>query len=148
MNKAIVWLVIILIIIGGIIWYANQGDEVVVDENTSEEMMESEEEMSEDGSEEVSGGEVKEFSVEGNNFSFSPAEIRVNQGDTVRVTLTNPDAMPHDFVIDEFNASTRIINNGETDTVEFVADQAGTFEYYCSVGSHRAMGMVGNLIVE
>ena len=32
--------------------------------------------------------------------------------------------------------------------VEFVASIAGTFEYYCSVGEHRAKGMKGNLIVE
>ena len=32
--------------------------------------------------------------------------------------------------------------------VEFTVDKTGTFEYYCSVGQHRANGMVGNLIVE
>lgn len=33
-------------------------------------------------------------------------------------------------------------------SVTFVADTLGTFEYYCSVGNHRAQGMVGNLVVE
>ena len=37
---------------------------------------------------------------------------------------------------------------GQIDEVEFVVDKAGTFEYYCSVGNHRQMGMVGKLIVE
>ena len=40
------------------------------------------------------------------------------------------------------------INGGETDSIEFVADKVGTFEYYCSVGQHRSMGMVGKLTVE
>ena len=50
--------------------------------------------------------------------------------------------------IDEFNAKTRVLNKGEEETITFVADKAGTFEYYCSVGQHRANGMVGKLIVE
>jgi plastocyanin len=32
--------------------------------------------------------------------------------------------------------------------IEFVANKKGKFEYYCSVGEHRAMGMKGNLVVE
>jgi len=32
--------------------------------------------------------------------------------------------------------------------VEFTADTPGEFEYYCSVGQHRANGQVGKLIVE
>lgn len=43
---------------------------------------------------------------------------------------------------------TKVINGGETDTVEFTPDKAGSFEYYCSVGKHRAMGMKGTVTVE
>jgi uncharacterized cupredoxin-like copper-binding protein len=32
--------------------------------------------------------------------------------------------------------------------VQFVADKTGTFEFYCSVGNHRQMGMVGTLVVQ
>jgi nitrosocyanin len=90
---------------------------------------------------------VKEFSVEGGMFYFKPNEIKVKKGDTVKITLTNKEGL-HDWVLDEFNAKTKRIKAGETDTVTFVADKVGTFEYYCSVGNHRAMGMKGNLIVE
>jgi len=34
-----------------------------------------------------------------------------------------------------------------TSFVEFVADQTGTFEYYCNMPGHRANGHVGTLIV-
>ncbi len=54
----------------------------------------------------------------------------------------------HDLVIDEFNARTAQLQTGQSEIIEFVADQSGEFEYYCSIGSHRAMGMVGKLIVE
>lgn len=90
---------------------------------------------------------VKEFTVTGSNFSFDPKEIKVKKGDTVKVTFKNADGM-HDFIIDEFNVKTKQIKGGEEETVEFVADQAGTFEYYCSVGQHRQNGMVGKLIVQ
>jgi len=40
------------------------------------------------------------------------------------------------------------VTPGTPTSVTFVADKTGTFEYYCSVGNHRAQGMVGKLIVE
>ncbi len=93
-------------------------------------------------------GTIKEFAVTGKNFSFNPSEIKVKKGDTVRITFTSVGGF-HDWVVDEFeNAETKQLQSGQSDTIEFVADKAGTFEYYCSVGNHRQMGMVGNLIVE
>jgi plastocyanin len=32
--------------------------------------------------------------------------------------------------------------------VEFTPNIVGEFEYYCSVGDHRAKGMTGTIIVE
>src|SRR3989338_7156719 len=95
---------------------------------------------------ETSPTNVKEFSVDAVPFSFSPSTMSVNKGDTVKITVKNVNGT-HDFKIDEFNVSTRTLNTGETQTITFVADKAGTFEYYCSVCNHRAMGMVGTLIV-
>jgi len=91
--------------------------------------------------------DVKTVVVEGNKFRFSSAEIRVKKGQTVRIVFKSID-MLHDFVIDEFEAATNQLNAGDEEEIEFVADRAGTFEYYCSVGQHRANGMVGKLIVE
>ncbi len=89
---------------------------------------------------------IKSFTITGDNFTFSPASMTVNKGDTVRVTFKNMQGF-HDFVIDEFMVATKQISAETEEVVEFVADQAGSFEYYCSVGSHRAMGMKGTLIV-
>lgn len=92
-------------------------------------------------------GEVKTYEVEGGSFYFTPKEIKVNKGDTVKIVFKNVQGF-HDWVLDEFNAKTKQIPAGETDEVTFVADKAGTFEFYCSVGTHRQQGMVGKLIVE
>lgn len=89
---------------------------------------------------------VQEFAVTGNSFTFSPSTMTVKKGETVRITFTNEEGF-HDWKIDEFNAATKQISAGVSETIEFVADQSGSFEYYCSVGSHRAMGMKGTLTV-
>lgn len=89
----------------------------------------------------------KSFTVNGNNFSFSPSTLTVKKGDKVKITFNNDKGM-HDLVIDEFNARTPIIGAGKSADIEFVADKTGSFAYYCSVGNHRAMGMKGTLIVE
>lgn len=90
---------------------------------------------------------VKTITVTGKNFSLSPAEIRVKKGDKVKIVFQNESGF-HDWVIDEFNARTQQFMGPGTQEVEFVADKTGEFEYYCSVGQHRKMGMKGKLIVE
>jgi len=87
------------------------------------------------------------FDVSGGNFYYDLKEIRVNEGDTVTINFLSESGF-HDWVVDEFNAATAQVSTGGETSVTFVADKKGTFEYYCSVGSHRAQGMVGNLIVE
>ena len=95
---------------------------------------------------------VKVFQVEGKNFRFmidgvETPDIVVNEGDTVRIEFTSVGGF-HDWVVGAFSASTSRVNSGESTSVEFVADKKGTFEYYCSVGSHRSQGMMGSLIVQ
>ncbi len=93
-------------------------------------------------------GEVKEFAVDSFEMGFSLKTLTVKKGDTVKITLTNSGKYTHDWVVDEFSARTKVIKNGETDSITFVADKTGSFEYYCSVMTHRQQGMVGKLIVE
>jgi len=90
---------------------------------------------------------VKEFTITGNNYSFLPANFAVKKGDKVRVVFKNVEGF-HDFKIDEFNVATKKISAGAEDAVEFTADKTGSFEFYCSIGDHRAMGMKGILTVE
>lgn len=96
---------------------------------------------------------VKTFEITASHLRFflngveSP-ELRVKQGDTVKIVFTNEEGF-HDFVLDEFSgARTKQIKAPGTETIQFVADKKGTFEYYCSVGQHRANGMKGTFIVE
>jgi cytochrome c oxidase subunit 2 len=92
-------------------------------------------------------GNVRTFEINSGMFYFDPKEIRVKEGETVRIVLKNTEGT-HDFVLDEFNVRTKIVNGVGSDEVTFIASQKGEFEYYCSVGEHRSLGMVGKLIVE
>lgn len=93
-----------------------------------------------------SSAAVKEIRVESQGFVYTPREIRVNQGDRIRLTYHNGGGF-HDWVLDEFDAKTRRISANQSETIEFIADRAGDFEFYCSVGNHRAQGMVGRFVV-
>src|SRR3989344_5627726 len=77
-------------------------------------------------------GENFKFVVDGND---NP-DILVKLGDKIRIEFSSTDGF-HDWVVDEFNARTEQVRPGTPTFVEFIADKKGTFEYYCSVGSHR-----------
>lgn len=123
-----------------------ESEESMIGESDTEETIEAQEEQEEKNLEQADIEGVQ-FSLSGKNFAFSEKELRVKKGDTVTVTFTSESGF-HDWVIDEFQAATEQVKAGGTTAVTFVADKAGTFEYYCSVGSHRQLGMVGKLIVE
>lgn len=90
---------------------------------------------------------VKEFTFVSEGLNFTPNEIIVKVGDKVRITYKNTKGQ-HNLALDEFNVKTKLLNAGEEETVEFVADKAGTYEFYCPVPGHKAAGMEGMLIVK
>jgi cytochrome c oxidase subunit 2 len=85
--------------------------------------------------------------MEAKMFEFIPGEIRVNQGETVRLKITATD-VKHGFAISEYGINEQLLV-GQEATIEFVADKKGTFTFFCSVmcgSGHR--DMKGTLIVE
>ncbi len=75
-------------------------------------------------------------------------DLHATVGDTVRITVINGDPMLHDLRIEEFGVYTgELLQDEQTVVVEFVANQAGTFVYFCSIPGHRQVGMEGKLIV-
>jgi cytochrome c oxidase subunit 2 len=99
----------------------------------------------------VKGGgiveDVKTIDVIASRFKFEPATITVAQGDSVRLRLHSTDRT-HGIAIKAFRVKALIPKMGEAITVEFVADQAGTFDFTCSeyCGTGHA-GMKGRLVV-
>lgn len=95
--------------------------------------------MMEDGSQTIT--------VEGGNFYFKPNEIKVKAGTPVKLTFSSAQGF-HDFVIDDLDVKTKQLTAGNQEIVEFTPTKKGKYEFYCSVGQHRQMGMKGTLIVE
>lgn len=92
---------------------------------------------------------TKEFSVDAYYDStgvwFSVKEINVNKGDNVKIKVKNIKGM-HNFNIDEYDVKKDLPLDEEV-SIEFVADKAGDFIYYCSIPGHREKGQWGTLKV-
>jgi len=92
-------------------------------------------------------GATKEFTVSGHSFGFDPSTIEVKKGDVVKITFISDD-ISHNLYIEGYNIGTNIISKGESSTVQFTANMAGTYAFYCTVFGHKDAGMVGTLIVD
>lgn len=91
-------------------------------------------------------GEVK---VVGEDYKFTPAEVRVKAGQPVTIVLENKGRVEHDWAIEALKvAMNPIPRPGQTGRASFTPSQAGTFEIICTVAGHKELGMVGKLIVE
>ena len=85
------------------------------------------------------GGAGTEVSEEG--IAFEPAEVSVGVGDTV--TWTNNDSVDHDVTADTFSSG-EPGGMAPGDTFEHTFEEAGTFDYVCTVHP----GMEGSVVVE
>src|SRR5918999_1317660 len=85
------------------------------------------------------GGGGAEVSEEG--VAFEPAEVTIGVGETV--TWTNNDSVPHDVTADSFSSG-EPGGMAPGDTFEHTFEEAGTFDYTCTVHP----GMDGSVVVE
>lgn len=92
--------------------------------------------------------ELKEFTIIGEDYTFDPGEMTVSEGDTVRITFVNEGDRSHNLKFDDLEYGTSTLSPGEFETIEFTAPSAGSYTFYCGVGSHRDAGMEGTLVVE
>jgi len=91
--------------------------------------------------------DVHEIRMTAKKYEYSQAEIRVKQGEKVRLLIT-PTDRKHGFEIKELGIKTQLEKGKET-VVEFEATKAGEFEFHCSVFCGFGHGkMKGKLIVE
>lgn len=143
-----IWVgVILLIVIGGGYYFMNTNkktdEPAVITPSTQSESVS----PVTSGSVLTEDNNVKTIEMEGGSFYFKPDKITVKEGDTVKIVLKSVDKI-HNLYLDEFNVKSSDAKTGETTTVEFTAGKKGTYEFYCAIGQHRAMGMKGTLIVE
>ena len=82
---------------------------------------------------------------------FAPEHISVKRGDLVRIHLTSLERTrdaTHGFAINKYNINVSL-EPGESVTIEFVADKAGVYPFYCTeFCSALHLEMAGYLFVE
>ncbi len=88
-----------------------------------------------------------EIKMTAKKYRFDPNEITVKKGQHVKLLITALDR-DHGFKLEAFNINQKL-KKGETETIEFTADKAGTFPFQCSEFCGLGHGkMKGKLVVE
>ena len=109
------------------------------------------------------------LTVEAKEFTFSPANLEVQAGQPVKLTLQNTGTEEHDFSIleiplaaqaEETGGAEHDMSNmadmpdlhvaamkGQRATLDFTPTQAGTYQFWCTVPGHKDAGMTGTLVV-
>ena len=111
-----------------------------------------------------------ELTVKMTDFAYNPSSLTIPAGQPVTLTLMNTGNIEHDFVIEEIDVTTKVLQDsgsdahhahgeeknydlhasagiGDTTVLEFTALRPGTYKVFCSVEGHEEAGMVGELTV-
>ncbi|HEX6465362.1 MAG TPA: cupredoxin domain-containing protein, partial [Vicinamibacterales bacterium] len=92
-------------------------------------------------------GQLREFHVVGDHYTFAPSVLTVNKGDLVKVTFTARD-IAHSFTIDAPYRISKRAGAGQSVTFEFRADAQGGFPVYCNLSADpKCKDMKGTLEV-
>ncbi|HZB15998.1 MAG TPA: cupredoxin domain-containing protein, partial [Nitrososphaeraceae archaeon] len=81
----------------------------------------------------------------GGGYSTNPT-YTFNKGGVESIHMINEDYethSKHNFNIDQFNVHTKDLGYFQTQSVTFIADKEGTFQYYCTIHPE----MKGNVVV-
>lgn len=120
-----------------------EGQTVVVNEATLE--------VAEKMADEVLPAADRQLSLDAFNYEYSQERIGVKPGETIEIKLTSTDGF-HNFVIDSLDVESDVVMKGQSTSVMVTipadAKPGDSYGYYCSVMNHRALGMVGSLVVE
>ena len=86
---------------------------------------------------------VREIQIVAGRFSFTPDTIEIAEGERVRFVVRSVD-VAHGFAIETLGVRHEIPGDGTPVEIDFVASQAGTYQFECSVfcgtGHNRMTG--------
>ena len=100
------------------------------------------------GSSSTSGGgqQIALAAPEDGSLKFDKTELEAKAG-TVTINFDNPSSTPHAVEIEGVdNAKSDTVTEGKTSLTTDL--KAGTYEFFCPVGTHASQGMQGTLTVK
>ena len=71
------------------------------------------------------------FRLAASQYTYAPAQLHVNPGDTVTIELISTDAV-HGLYVDGYGVSVES-DPGQTASLTFVADRPGSYRFRCNV---------------
>ena len=74
--------------------------------------------------------EARTIQVTAKKYEFNPRVIDVKQGEHIKLIITATDH-DHGFECGDLHIN-QLLKKGDAATIEFTADQAGTFPFHCS----------------
>ena len=74
------------------------------------------------------------------NETNPPIYARINEPE--KLTIVNKDLVRHDFVVDELNVNTAILSPEQDFVTAIASENAGEFEYYCSLHPTTMRGTI------
>lgn len=96
----------------------------------------------------VQANDVRTVEIRATEFSFEPAEIDVDKGETVRLKLINAGSLSHNIHLAGASVKTETVQSGASDTIQFTAESGGTIKFFCNVPGHKQAGMTGRIAVD
>jgi plastocyanin len=107
-----------------------------------------------------------QITVRAFEWGYEPAAIVLRQGEEVTIDFVNDGELIHNLRVEDQPAADIIaVESGgplegdegeifvgaeaeDRGSITFVPNEAGSYEFYCTVQDHRSLGMEGTLIIE